>query len=78
MAKKNSKAPAVTIGHNGGSNVPAPAEPFNLRKRVYEDLKQTASDFEKKHPGTTRKLACTTAIGLAGTAIVDTVIILNA
>ena len=78
MSKNTNTLPATTAGQNGTNNTPATTEPFNLKKKVYEDVKQAASNFEEKHPGVTRKLACATAIGIAGTAIVDTVIVLTA
>lgn len=58
-------------------NMPVPAEPFDLRQKAYEDAKKGVQDFENNHPGTVRKVVCTTMIGVAATAILDTVIVLT-
>lgn len=76
MSKKNNPAPVIATGQNRTNNMPSTKDQFNLKETMYEDVKQVARDFEVKHPGATRKLTCATVIGIAGTAIIDAVIIL--
>ena len=52
-----------------------------LKQIIHEGakaLKEMLDDVEQEHPGTTRKLAGTTIIGFALTAVVDAAILLTA
>ncbi len=78
MEERYNNMPGEVAGHNELPTPSEQAETFDLRKQAYEDAKQGVTDFENNHPGTVRKVICTTVLGALVTAAIDTVIVLTA
>ncbi len=78
MKNTNKKNTEAVPNQEMSRTIIVPTEPVSLRQRIFEGAAQLQQDFEKAHPGTTRKVSCTTVIGLAATLVLDAVIILQA
>ena len=78
MEEKYSNLPEKVTGQNELQAPSDQTETFDLRKQLYADVKQGVTDFEKNHPGTVRKVVCTTVLGALVTVAIDTVVVLTA
>lgn len=78
MEERINENSEVMAGENNLAEAPAKNEQFDPRRQAYEDAKQGIQDFEQNHPGTVRKVVCTTVLGALVTAAIDTVIVLTA